>query len=277
MAIQAWTCLENHLSPRHRARRYRLLTLFLDPPVELSPGLNVNLQKHFGVLRSAELRALANVDPGFLWINPHSIGVIRYEIHLARKTRHPEAVIRICGNQRQESAAWMLRFAYRHVEFVRRYHVDPWVTKLPPELVTHNGDFDVIRILRGVLDAVNNAGRGKEQKKDNIKRNDCPCHFYLSASIDLRRFPIIKWFALPESNNGVNQETEYNDKYHCRDRKYKVGETENRARRRRCRREYAGRAGQRPEQQCERASLYDAHRPNISGVAVQPHHHKALL
>ena len=80
----------------------RRLTLFLDPTVELIARLDVDAQKHLGVLGSAILCALPQVKTGLMWVDPRAIDTVGNQVGLAGKTGNPEAVIRIRGKQSDE-------------------------------------------------------------------------------------------------------------------------------------------------------------------------------
>src|SRR5438105_10681770 len=71
------------------------LPLLLDPAVELVAGLDVNAQKHFGVLCPAILRALAHVKARLVRVDPRAVGVVRNQVCLTRQSWDPETVVRI--------------------------------------------------------------------------------------------------------------------------------------------------------------------------------------
>src|ERR1700731_4623946 len=105
------------------------------------------------MLGSAVLRTLAQVKAGLVWIHPHTVGMVWYQVRLSSQTGHPKAVIRICGKQREESRGRVRRVAYRDVQFIRGHYFKRWISILPPELVPDYGDFQRIAWAGGVLDA----------------------------------------------------------------------------------------------------------------------------
>src|SRR6202044_2546092 len=100
--------------------------------------------EHLGVLCSTVLRALPQEQPGFMRVQPHAVGVIRYEICLARQARHPEAVVGVRRKQCKKSGGSMCRVAYRNVQFIRSYDFERRISILPPELVPDDGDLNGI-------------------------------------------------------------------------------------------------------------------------------------
>src|SRR5260370_26926798 len=67
--------------------------LICDPAVEGGTRVDVHTQEHLRVLRSAVLRALAEVQPRFGRLDPSAVDPVGYEIGLAGQTWNPEAVI----------------------------------------------------------------------------------------------------------------------------------------------------------------------------------------
>ncbi len=126
-------------------RQLCFLTLFFDPGVEVCSRLDVDAQKHLRVLSSAVLSALAQIKAGLVRLDPHPVGMVRNQISLARQSRHPPAVIRICGIQLEERGRRMVRIAYRDVKLIRGHHIEARVAILPPELVADDGDVDRAR------------------------------------------------------------------------------------------------------------------------------------
>src|SRR5580698_10943066 len=66
MAIDTGGPLEDLLSFRYRAAHSRGLALLLNPAVEILPRVDVNAQKHQGMLRSTILRTLPEEQPGLM-------------------------------------------------------------------------------------------------------------------------------------------------------------------------------------------------------------------
>jgi hypothetical protein len=139
------------------------LTLLFNPSIEVRTRLDINPEEHLGMLDSAVLCALADIDAGFVRIDPHTIRMIGYEVRLPCKTWYPEAVIRVRGKQRQESRGGVCRVTYRYVEFIRSYNVEAWVSILPPILMADDSDFEGIMRFGGVLNVRNDSRCRQEQ------------------------------------------------------------------------------------------------------------------
>src|SRR6476646_9800207 len=129
MTVDAGGSLEDAPPSVYSVIRLRLLILLLNPAFELIAGLDIDAQKHLGVLRAAILRALSQVKTRLVRINPHRIHAIGNQIGLARKARNPEAVIGISGSQGEEGRSRMPRVAQRHVQFISCYDLQPGITK----------------------------------------------------------------------------------------------------------------------------------------------------
>ncbi len=69
------------------------LLLVRDPGGELGRRIGIHADQHLGVLRSAVLRALAQIEPWRLGIDPHGVDPVGNQVHLAGEPRNPEAVI----------------------------------------------------------------------------------------------------------------------------------------------------------------------------------------
>src|SRR5512138_310024 len=57
-----------------------LLLLFLNPAIEFSARLHVHTQQHLGVLGSTVLRALPQVEPSLVRINPRVVHAVRNQV-----------------------------------------------------------------------------------------------------------------------------------------------------------------------------------------------------
>ena len=110
------------------------MTLLFNPAIEARTRLDINAEHHLGVLDSAVLCALAEINAGFVRIDPHTIRMIGYQVRLHGKPWHPEAVIRIRGKKREISRSWMCRVTYRYVQFIRSHDTEAGLAILPPEL-----------------------------------------------------------------------------------------------------------------------------------------------
>jgi hypothetical protein len=134
-----------------------------DPSIEVRTRFDINAEEHLGMLDSAVLCALPDINTGFVRIDPHTIRMIGYEVRLPCKTWYPEAVIRIRGKQRQESRTWVCRVTYRYVQFIRSYNVEAGVAILPPILMADDSDFEGIIRFGGFLNVRNYSGCRQEQ------------------------------------------------------------------------------------------------------------------
>src|ERR1700674_1916824 len=144
MAVDAGSGLEYPLPLVNNIICGCWLPLQLNPTVELIARLNINTQKHFGVLCPAILRTLAQIKTRLVWIDPHTVRVGRNQVRLTRQSWHPETMVRIGGQQLDESWRWMLRVAYRHVQFVCSNDVHSGIAIFPPKLVANGDNFDGI-------------------------------------------------------------------------------------------------------------------------------------
>jgi len=163
MAVQARARLEDHPSLRYSVRDDRLLTLLLNPSMEVRMRLDINPDEHLGVLDSAILCALAEINACFVRIDPRAIRMIGYEVRLTCKTWHPKAVVRIRRKQSEESRSWVCWIAYRYVQFIRGRDIEAGVAILPPELMTDNSNVDGTMRFGGFLNVCNNSGCRQEQ------------------------------------------------------------------------------------------------------------------
>src|SRR5207247_9061560 len=113
----------------------RGLQLCPTPSVEIFSTVHRHAQQHLGVLRPAILRALAEKDAGAIRIHPHLVYPIRNQVGFTGKLRNPEAVVSVGGKQLQECWLRTCRIAHGNVQLVCRHDPEPWIPKLPPELV----------------------------------------------------------------------------------------------------------------------------------------------
>lgn len=72
----------------------------MHPAIKTFPALNVNTQKHLGVLGTAELRTLAQIDACLIRVNPHAVRMIGNQIRFSGQARHPKAMVDIIRKQR---------------------------------------------------------------------------------------------------------------------------------------------------------------------------------
>src|SRR5258705_13308089 len=111
------------------------MLLIPDPGIELLWRVGIYAQQHHRVLRTAELSALAEVEPRLPGIHPHCVHMIRDQICLPSQLRNPEAVVDICRSQLEEGGCTRSVGTGWNVEFVRGDHAVFRVSELPPELM----------------------------------------------------------------------------------------------------------------------------------------------
>src|SRR6202008_94117 len=97
MAVDAGSRLEYALALRNSVIYNRRLVLQPNPPVKFVSRLDVNTQQHFGMLGSAILRALAEINSGLLRIDPHAVRMVGNQIRLTAQPRHPKTVVSVGG------------------------------------------------------------------------------------------------------------------------------------------------------------------------------------
>src|SRR5579859_5554748 len=221
VAIHAGSSFKNALPLGGGIIRLRGLALLPDPAVELSLRLNVHPQKHLGMLNAAVLRALSQIKPRLLWVNPHNVRVVGNQVRLAGQPRHPKAVVSVRGKQLD-----LRRGPNRHVQFIRGDNLQTWIAILPPELMAYHRDMnDIIR--SSLLHVRDHPRRRHEQDHDDQDRNHRPCDLYLIASIDLCRLATVVISSLSELHNRVSQQTSHDNKNDSGDHKHKQLKAEN--------------------------------------------------
>src|SRR5580704_4318460 len=86
MAINASCCLKNppaFLSCIiHLCGHFCGFRLFLNPLLEFIWRVHVNTEKHLGVLGTAILGTLANINAWFIWIHPHVVFTVGDQVSL---------------------------------------------------------------------------------------------------------------------------------------------------------------------------------------------------
>src|SRR6202030_3099690 len=103
------------------------------------------------MLRSAILRALAQVEPALLRVDPHRIGVVGNQVGLTSQTGNPEAVICIRGEQGDESRCRVSRVTHRNVQFIGSYDLQVRIAILPPELMADGDHLNRVGWVRSLL------------------------------------------------------------------------------------------------------------------------------
>src|SRR5260221_6335315 len=152
MTVDPPGSLENAPAQSCTLVQNRGLLLSADPCGKILRAVHRHAEQHFGVLRTTILRALAEKDPSAVRVHPHAVGMVRYQVGLARELRNPEAVVRIGREQLQKCRGWMTGVAHRYVQLVGSYDSELGIAKLPPELVTDGGRFQRGCWLGSILD-----------------------------------------------------------------------------------------------------------------------------
>jgi hypothetical protein len=86
------------------------------------------------VLRSAILRALAEIDSRPQRVEPHLVHAIRNQVGFATEFRNPEAVVGVGGEKLQEGGRRMRGIACRNVQLVCSDDTKFRISEFPPEL-----------------------------------------------------------------------------------------------------------------------------------------------
>jgi len=73
----------------------RRLALMPNPSVKAFLRLGVNQQQHLGMLGTAILSALTEINSGLLRVDPHAVWVVGNQISLPRQPRNPKTVVSI--------------------------------------------------------------------------------------------------------------------------------------------------------------------------------------
>src|SRR5215469_6801860 len=152
VAIKARGALEHVPSRSFTLILIRWLLLLVHPSLEVFRAIYVHAQKHFRVLCPAVLRALPQKHACLVGIQPRLVRVIRNQVRLSCKLRHPETVIGVGGEQFQECRCGMSRVTHGDMEFVRGDDTQRWIPKFPPKLVPDCGHLYSPCGLRRVLD-----------------------------------------------------------------------------------------------------------------------------
>src|SRR5882762_10010122 len=109
--------------------------------------------------------------------------MVRNEVGLASKLRHPKAVVGIGRKQLKECRCRMTGIAHRDVQFVSCYDPQFGIANLPPVLMSNRSDLYSARRFWSVLNRVDHSRSGQEQDNDNQNWNDRPSQLNLRASI----------------------------------------------------------------------------------------------
>jgi hypothetical protein len=98
------------------------------------------------------------------------------------------------------------------VEFVGRYDSESWIAKFPPELMSYRGYADGVSGRNRVLNRLNDTSSGEKENQDNENGDYGPGQFDLIAAIDLRGLPVVVRWALPKSDDRVDEERKHHEK-----------------------------------------------------------------
>src|SRR5271154_3061604 len=99
----------------------------------------------------------------------------------------------------------MPRIAHRYVQFVGGNDPQLRVSKLPPVLMSNNGDVYSVRRFWSILNRVDHSRGGQEQYNDNQNWNDRPGQLNLRASVHLSRLAAGILCSPTELNDGIGQ------------------------------------------------------------------------
>src|SRR5215471_4709588 len=230
VAVQAGRALEHMSSRSFFFILVRWLLLLVCPCLEVFRAIYVHAQEHLCVLCPAVLRTLPEKQARIVRIQPHLVRVIRNQVRLSCKLRHPEAVIGVCGEQFQECRCWMSGVTHGDMEFVRGDDAKRGISKFPPKLVPYCGHLHSPFRLRRVLDRVNHLGCSGEQHRNDENGNHGPSHFNLRASIQLRWLSFRLSPSAAELHHGVTQQTEDDQKNQSSDAEDEVRQMTDRLR-----------------------------------------------
>src|SRR5215472_7162060 len=186
VAVQARGALEHMSSRSFFFILVRWLLLLVCPGLEVFRAIYVHAQKHLCVLCAAVLRTLPEKQARIVGIQPRLVRVIRNQVRLSCKLRHPEAVIGVGGKQFQECRCGMSGVTHGDMEFVRGDDAKRGIAKFPPKLVPDCSHLCSPCGLRRVLDRMNHLGGSGEQHRNDEDWNHGPGQFNLCASIYLR-------------------------------------------------------------------------------------------
>src|SRR6266436_1778040 len=131
--------------------------------------------------------------------------MVRNEVGLASKLRHPKAVVGIGRKQLQKRWRRMTGIAHRDMQLVGCDDPQPRISKLPPVLMSNHGDLYSARRFWSILNRVDYSRGGQEQDNDNQNWNDRPSQLNLRASVHLSRLAAGIHWSPTELNDGIDQ------------------------------------------------------------------------
>src|SRR5215472_1725118 len=214
VAVQARGALEHMCSGSFFFIPIRWLLLHVCPSLEVFRAIYVHAQKHLCVLCPAVLRTFAMKQARLMGFEPSLVRVIRNQVRLPSKLRHPETVIGVGGEQFQECWCAMSGVAHRDMEFVGGDDAKLGIPKFPPKLVPDCGHLYGSCGLRRVLDRMNHLGCSSEQHCNDKDWNHGPGQLNLRATIHLRWLSLCFCPSAAELHHGVTQQTEDDQKDH---------------------------------------------------------------
>src|SRR5262245_38891710 len=105
---------------------------------------------------------------------------------------------------------------------------EPWIPKLPPELMSNGGDLDSCRRLWSILDRMDHSCRSYKQHDHDQDRNDRPGQLNLSTPVHLGRLTVAVSGRTAELHDGVHKQSKDDHEYDCRDGEHKHRQMNNR-------------------------------------------------
>src|SRR5258705_9229820 len=97
VAIYARGCLEDTSASDLLRILIRSPLLLSDPGLETFGSVYRHAEEHLRVLGPAILRALAEIDPRLVRVDPHFVYAVRNQVCLSSELRNPKAVISVSG------------------------------------------------------------------------------------------------------------------------------------------------------------------------------------
>lgn len=193
--------------------------------------IRIDADEHFGVLGSAVLRALAEIEAGLGGVNPHGIDLIWNQIHFAGEARDPEAMVGIGRGHSEIGQGRMHSIANGYMEFVCSDDAELGIAVLPPELMTYDNDIECVGWLGCGLVDEDDAGGGEKKNHDDDDGQNGPGELNLRAAVDLGRFALRVAAAMPVADERVEQQPTNDEKDAAADCEHEQGKIEDGMRR----------------------------------------------
>ena len=150
-------------------------------------------------------------------IDPHRIFLIRDDVSLAGKARHPEAMRDVGRLEIEKGRRGILRIAQRHVQLVGGDDAEVRVAELPPPLMRDDVDAERARRPRRCLHRIYGAGGDEDEHQYNDDGDRRPCELDRAAAIHLRRLAGVVAGAGAKSHDAVGQQTADDQENHAGD------------------------------------------------------------